>query len=158
MFSSIRNDPARLRKEAEMSSYQNRYFLCTPGPGIDVPVPDDVHVRLQAWGGNWATNRMDVENDLRGQTRRNNRDRTVEGGSDYHSFAAAPQQALFPKRSDPFVEESRASMPAWMFRGVEIPRWEEPWINPQSLSAIEKPFPANVDTKRMARDAFQSQQ
>ena len=95
MFSSIRNDPVRLRKEAEMSSYQNRYFLCTPGPGVDVPVPDDVHVRLQAWGGNWATNRMDVENDLRGQTRRNNRDRTVEGGSDYRGSdaAVAPQQA-----------------------------------------------------------------
>jgi hypothetical protein len=152
MFSSIRNDPARLRKEAEMSSYTSRYHLCTPGPGIDAPIPDDVHVGLQSWAGNWAGNRIDLESDLHGQTRRINRDRL--GTSEYTSYAIPIQSAVTYRRENPFVEETRASHPAWMYRGIEIPRWEEPWINPQSLGAIEKPFRDNISTKTLDRDSF----
>ena len=155
MFSSIRNDPARLRKEADMSSYTSRYHLCTPGPGIDAPIPDDVHVGLQLWAGNWAGNRIDLESDLHGQTRVLNRDHL--NGAEYQTHATAIQRTQTYHRENPFVEETRASHPAWMFRGVEIPRWEEPWLNPQALSVLEKPFQTNIQSKMLDRDAYMRQ-
>ena len=152
MFSSIRNDLGRLRKEAEMSSYTSRYHLCTPGPGIDAPIPDDVHVGLQSWAGNWAGNRIDLESDLHGQTRVLNRDHL--NGAEYQAHATVLQPAVRYTRENPFVEETRASHPVWMYRGVEIPRWEEPWINPQALNAIERPFSTNIQSKQLDRDAY----
>ena len=173
MFSSIRNDPGRLRKEAEMSSYTSRYHLCMPGPGIDAPIPDDIHVGLQTWAGNWASNRIDLESDLHGQTRVMSRDHLNQ--DEYRTHATAIQlrggdslpkedpthslwqHAVRYTRANPFVEESRASHPAWMFRGVEIPRWVEPWLNPQALSVLEKPFETNIQTKMLDRDAYMRQ-
>lgn len=152
MIASIRNDPGRLRKEAEMSSYTSRYHLCMPGPGIDAPIPDDVHVGLQSWAGNWAKNRIDLESDLHGQTRVLNRDHL--NGAEYQAHATVIEPAVRYTHNTPFVEETRASHPAWMFRGVEIPRWEEPWLNPQALSAIERPFSTNIQSKLLDRDAY----
>jgi hypothetical protein len=89
---------------------------------------------------------------LHGQTRVLNRDHL--NGAEYQTHATAIKHAVRYTRDSPFVEETRSSHPAWMFRGVEIPRWEEPWLNPQALSVLEKPFQTNIQTKMLDKDAY----
>ena len=52
--------------------------------------------------------------------------------------------------SQPFVLESRASHPAWMYRDLEHPVWEEPMVNP--LENLEKPFHDNIQTRILEKD------
>jgi hypothetical protein len=52
----------------------------------------------------------------------------------------------------PFVEESRATHPAWMYRENDRERWEEPWINPQY--GLEKPFHENIPTRILEKDNY----
>ena len=58
---------------------------------------------------------------------------------------------LYPS-NHPFVEESRATHPAWSYRGLEQPRWEQPWLNPQNN--IERPFHCNVQTRILEKNAY----
>jgi hypothetical protein len=50
------------------------------------------------------------------------------------------------------TDESRATLPAWTFRDVEMNRWETPLLNP--LDQLEKPFHHNLNTRVLERDHF----
>ena len=63
----------RLKKQVEESIYSGDYFINTPGPGVDLPYMEDPQIRLQKWGGNLRNNSTNIENDLRGLTRRMNK-------------------------------------------------------------------------------------
>ena len=52
----------------------------------------------------------------------------------------------------PYVEESRASHPAWMYKDLEHPRWENPFLNPQNN--IERPFLYDVQTRIIEKNNF----
>lgn len=52
--------------------------------------------------------------------------------------------------AQPFVEESRASHPAWMYRGCDQTRWETPLIDPQEYVAI--PFAHNIQTRILEKN------
>jgi hypothetical protein len=52
----------------------------------------------------------------------------------------------------PFVEESRASHPAWMYKSLEQDRWEYPILNP--LHGIEKKFNENIQTRILEKDHY----
>jgi hypothetical protein len=64
---------------------------------------------------------------------------------------ANSESVTYPEH-DPFVQESRVSHPAWMYRNVDLDRWEQPWINPQ-LSAM-KPFEDPVSTRILEKDSY----
>ena len=53
---------------------------------------------------------------------------------------------------NPFLEESRATHPAWMYRDLEQSKWETPLLNPQIN--LEKPFTENVQTRILEKDHF----
>ena len=42
--------------------------------------------------------------------------------------------------------------PAWMYRDLEQPRWEQPFLNPQAN--LEKGFHDNIQTRILEKDFF----
>jgi len=150
-LTSIKNDPARVRRELEQSTITGRYLLNVPGPGINVPFQEDPQLRLQIWGANLRTHTLDIENDLRCMSRPLNHD--LLGENNYKTVAPTTTAILYPS-AQPFVEESRASHPAWLYRDLEHSRWENPIINPQRISAIEPAFNWNIQTRILEKDYF----
>lgn len=148
-FTRFHDDPNRIKKQLEESSFAGRYQLNTPGQGIDMPFIEDPHFRLQKWGANMKTNTVNLESDLFGMTRKINRD-FVEL-NDYKQHAVVTNNIAYNDKKS-FVEESRASHPAWMYKDLEQSRWESPLLNP--LNGLEKRFNSNIQTRILEKDNF----
>jgi hypothetical protein len=148
-FTRFHDDPARIRKALEESTYSENYYLNTPGTGINDPLQSDPQIRLQGWGANLHTNGIEIENDFRGLTRKLNRDLPNENEYNIHT---SESNAYIYGTAKPFVDESRATHPAWMFRDKEQTRWEYPLINPQDN--FEKVFPNNIQTRILEKDYY----
>jgi hypothetical protein len=149
MFTRFHDDEFRIKKQLEESTFMGRYQLNTPGNGTQMPFFNDPHIRMQYWGANLTTNTVHLESDLFGLSRKSNRD--LVDANDYKTHAAKTAQITY-SQIDPFVEESRASHPAWMYRDCEQTRWEYPWINPQDNT--ECPFNWNIQTRILEKDHF----
>ena len=134
-FTRFHDDPNRMRKQVDESSFPGKYALNTPGPGDKMPFMEDPQMRIQKWGANLMTNTVNIESDLRGMTRKLNRD--VLNLNDYKKSEVEGKLVSYPV-AESFVDESRATHPAWMFRDLEQPRWEQPFLNPQAN--LEKKF------------------
>ena len=148
-FTRFHDDPYRIRKQIEESSFTGRDMLNTPGQGIDLPFIEDPQMRLQKWGANLRNNTVNLESDLLGLTRPLNRDLL---GLNEYTQNAVPTSSVSYKNVDPFVNESRASHPAWMYKDLEHSRWESPHLNP--LNGLEKGFNENVHTRILEKDNF----
>jgi len=148
-FTRFHDDPARIKKQLQISSYQERYFLDTPGQGMDLPFMEDPQIRLQGWGANLSTNTVNLESDLLGLTRKSNRD--YVGVNDHNQHAVYTNKINY-RNEQPFIEESRVSHPAWMYKDLEQSRWEEPFLNP--LNGLEKNFHENIQTRILEKDYF----
>lgn len=148
-FTRFHDDPHRIKKQLEETSFTGRYMLNTPGPGMDLPFMEDPHLRLQKWGANLQTNTVNLESDLIGLTRRNNRD-NIDLNQYTQSKASSSQQTY--RAQQPMVEESRASHPAWVYKDLEQNRWEQPFLNP--LNGLDKQFPNNIQSRIIEKDNF----
>jgi len=146
-FTRFHDDPNRIKKQLEQSTYSGIYRLTTPGQGMDLPYSDEPQMRLQGWGANFSNNMVNLESDLRGLTRTLNRDLIKE--NDYKTKEVIPERSYY-RNTQPFVEESRASHPAWMYKDLEQTRWENPIINP--LDGLEKPFTFDIQTRIIEKD------
>ena len=149
-FTRFHDDPHRIRKQAQDSSFMGRYMLDTPGQGVDLPFMEDPQLRLQGWGANLRHNAIHLESDLLGLTRPLNRD-LVDVNNYKTRSVSAPIERTY-RNAAPFVEESRASHPAWMYKDLEQSRWEHPFLNPQN--GIEKTFHDNIQTRILEKDYF----
>jgi hypothetical protein len=149
-FTRFHDDPARIKKSLEETTFIGRYQLNTPGPGDINPFWEDPNIRLQQWGANLHSNTVELESDFRGLTRRLNRDLIIE--NDYLKNGVNAPIIQNYGISQPFVEESRSTHPAWMYRENVSERWEEPWINPQY--GLEKPFQDNIQTRLLEKDNY----
>lgn len=150
MFTRFNYDDARTQKALEQSTYSGRYMLNTPGQGVNLPFQEDAQVRMQTWGANLSNNAINVESDLRGLTRRLNRDNLEMNR--YDGPAAVQYAPMSFPSADPFVNESRATHPAFLYRTVEMNRWEMPIHNPQSN--LEKGFHDNIQTRMLEKDNY----
>lgn len=148
-FTRFHDDATRINKQNEMMSYAIRYQLNRPGNGLDLPLQEDPNIRLQYWGANMRDNGINIESDLRGMTRKLNRD--LVNVNDYSKHSAS-SYAYNYSTAQPFVEESRASHPAWMYKDLEHSRWETPFLNP--LNGIEPEFARNINTRIIEKDNF----
>jgi hypothetical protein len=148
-FTRFHDDPSRIKKQSEELSFQGRYFLNTPGQGMDLPFEEDPHLRLQGWGANLHTNVVGLESDLYGLTRPLNRDLLTKNNYMNTKVKASAKKY---RNANPKTEESRASHPSWMYRGIEQPRWETPYLNPQN--SLEKQFSHNIQTRILEKDNF----
>ena len=148
-FTRFHDDPNRIKKQIAESSFTGRYMLNVPGQGADLPFIEDPHIRLQHWGANLRNDTVNLESDLRGMTRRLNRDNSDL--NEYKHFAKEPSSVTY-KKAEPFVQETRASHPAWTYKDLEQTRWEHPWINPQDN--FEQKFPWNLQTRILEKDNY----
>lgn len=145
-FTRFHDDKYRVQKQVEESIYSGDYFINTPGPGVNLPYMEDPQLRLQKWGGNLRNNSTNIENDLKGLTRRMNKDELT-----YEYKKTEPVSSLmnYPSQS-PIVDESRATHPAWMYKDLEQKRWEQPFLNPQNN--WKKPFDDNLHSRILEKD------
>jgi hypothetical protein len=141
-FTRFHDDPNRIYKQLQQTTYTGIYQLNAPGPGLNLPFSEESQLRLQRWGANFDSKMISQENDLRGQTRHLNKD--YIDMNDYKKYEQLPSTPNYSNQS-PYVEESRASHPAWMYKDLEHPRWETPFLNPQNN--IERPFLHGVQTR-----------
>jgi hypothetical protein len=148
-FTRFHDDPNRIKKQIMESSFSGRYMLNTPGQGTDLPFIEDPHIRLQHWGANLRNDTVNLESDLRGMTRRLNRDN--QEMNEYKKQSNEPRQVSY-KNAEPFVQETRASHPAWMYKDLEQTRWEAPFLNPSN--GLEKDFQHNIQTRILEKDNF----
>ena len=146
-FTRFHDDPHRIQKQYEESSFAGRYMLNVPGPGEELPFFEDTQVRLQRWGANLQENTIALEDDLRGLTRPLNRD--LSDLNDYSKKSVYSARKYYQSKQ-PFVQESRASHPAWMYKDLEQTRWETPLLNP--LNGLEKGFHHNIQTRILEKD------
>ena len=146
-FTRFNYDDARTRRIIEESTFEGRYMLNTPGPGVGLPFYEDPQLRLQKWGANLSTeNSIDVESKLMGLNYPFGKDNLGKS-----SQIPSSQFKHYPS-SQPMVEESRASHPAWTYKSLEQSRWEEPFLNPQAN--LEKGFHENIQTRILEKDYF----
>ncbi len=148
-FTRFHDDDLRIEKQLEQQTIVGRYQLDVPGQGASMPFQDDTQLRMQKWGANLQTNSINLESDLMGLTRRIGRDDVNE--QDYKTHSVNTQTINYPK-TNPYIEESRATHPAWTYRDLEHPIWEEPIVNPQSN--LEKPFHDNIQTRILEKDYY----
>jgi hypothetical protein len=148
-FTRFHDDPSRIYKQAQISSFSGRYFLDTPGQGMDLPFSEDPNIRLQCWGANLRNNTVNLESDLLGLSRKCNRDYV---GVNEHQNNAVNTSPNMYRSEQPFVEESRTTHPAWMYKDLEQNRWESPKLNP--LNGIEKGFNENIQSRILEKDYF----
>lgn len=147
-FTRFHDDKYRVQKQVEESIYAGDYFINAPGPGVNLPYMEDPQLRLQKWGGNLRNNSTNIENDLKGLTRRMNKDELT-----YEYKKTEPVSSLmnYPSQS-PIVDESRATHPAWMYKDLEQKRWEHPLINPQKQYNFDLPFKNNLHSRILEKD------
>ena len=147
-FTRFHDDEVRIQKQLEQQTFIGRYQLDVPGMGSSMPFQDDAQLRLQQWGANLRTNTVNLESDLMGITRPLNRDDVNE-----NNYVGKVESSAIPYSSQqPYVQESRASHPAWMYRDLEHPIWEQPIVNPQAN--LEKPFHDNIQTRILEKDYY----
>ena len=148
-FTRFHDDPHRIRRQVEISSFAGRYMLDTPGQGVDLPFVEDPQIRLQGWGANLQTNTVNLESDLRGLTRPLNHDLSIINNYRVNAVYSRP---VSYRSEESFIQESRASHPAWMYKDLEQTRWEMPFLNPQS--GLEKVFHDNIQTRILEKDNY----
>ena len=150
-FTRFHDDPARIRKQLEESTFAEQYYLNTPGNGVDMMFQLDPHLRLQGWGANLHTNAIRLESDFRGLTRRLNHDLIDENNYVTNSVKTV---ANTYSNANPITDETRAIYPAWALRGLEQSRWGYPLTYPQDCAEV--PFLTNIQTRHLERENYQS--
>lgn len=146
-FTRFHDDPSRIQKGLEQSTFSGRYALDTPGPGTHMPFMADSQIRMQRWGANMWSDSTNLESEFRGLGRPLNHDVRTYQVTTIHKGAP-----LNYATSNTHVEESRASHPAWIFRDLEQTRWEAPFINPQAHAML--PFEEPIQSRILAKDHF----
>ncbi len=147
-FTRYHDDPCRIEKGLQQSTFAGRYMLDTPGPGIQMPFVEDPQLRLQRWGANMWSDSTNLESDLRGLGRPLNHGTQTYQDSRLHRG----YQISFPSHGAAVTDESRATHPAWTYRELEHDRWETPLLDPQATVFL--PFDDRVSTRILAKDQF----
>lgn len=133
------HDSARINKQLQESTGLFRYQLDAPGPGVDTPFFEDPQIRIQKWGANLGNNTTDLESDLRGINRK-----LTRAAVEYQSLTPSSYTKSYGTQSA-FVDETRATLPAWTLRDLEHPRWTTSFHDVQSK--IEVPFKNQESTR-----------
>lgn len=146
-FTRFHDDPCRITKQLQESTAPGKWNINTPGNGLDPGFMEDPQLRLQKWGANTRTNIIDVQSDLMGLTRNLNRD--CVRNNMYEQYEAQSEKMNF-KSHKPFVDETRATHPAWMYRDLEQTKYAILPLDPQEHVCM--PFQNNLDTRILEKD------
>ena len=145
-FTRFSSDKDVIQKKLCESTFSGIYHLNTPGNGLNVPYIDDTHIRLQKWGANLHERSFNVENELRGATRKLSSDYQVYNKKPIESYSKSYDSVSFK------VDESRESCPAWLFRDMTQHRPHILDKNPQYNLFLS--FENNQSTRMLEKDYY----
>ena len=148
-FTRFHDDPCRIEKQLQESTGLGKYMLNVPGNGSKPQYMEDPFIRMQKWGGNLQTNTINLESDLRGLTRKINRDDIKINSYTKHSVRS--NKVSYPSQA-PTTDQSRVTHPAWQFRDLEQVNWMTLPLDPQENICI--PFTNNLSTRILEKDNF----
>jgi len=148
-FTRFHDDPCRIEKQLEETTGPGRYMLSVPGNGVKPCFMEDPYIRMQKWGANLRTNTINLESELIGLGRNLNKDCTKE--NNYKNHEVKNNKIEYPS-CIPFIEQTRATNPAWTARDLEQVNWEILPLDPQENVCI--PFQNNLNTRLLERDNF----
>jgi len=148
-FTRYNYDDLRTKKILQESTGLCRYMLNVPGQGNNPCYMEDPHIRMEKWGANLMKNSINLESDLRGLTRKINRD--LIGVNEHASKPSQSKQPKYPV-SEVSTDQSRATHPAWMMKDLEQSNWNYLHDNPQEHVNI--PFNNNLSTRILEKDHF----
>jgi hypothetical protein len=143
-FTRTNNDEARTIKRLQQSTDVGRWILNVPGNGIDMPLMEDPHIRIQKWGANLHTNAINLESNLQG--------RHAILGPDLIQPRIASSAIHYPKSRDLTTDQSRATLPAFTFR-------ESTRNNPHILLSNPQDHVYNkvpINTRIVAKSEYES--
>lgn len=145
-FTRFHDDPARIQKKLHEMTAIGKYIMNVPGNGSQMNFVEDPHIRLEKWGANLSKNAIDIESDLRGQTRGLQRD-CVQ-----YQETSATNNVTYYGTTSSYVEQSRSIAPAWELRDVEQQRYTDLPFDPQAHVVI--PFNNNLQTRMLEKDYY----
>ena len=145
------DDSARIKKKLQEMTGVSQYQLNAPGPGVETPFFEDPQLRLQRWGANLRSNTTNLESDLIGIGRKLTKQTTDV------KYGVSTSTTDYGSRSA-FIDETRASNPAWTIRDLEHTRWMQIANTPVPALAggiagtptpVNMPFMTNESTRLM---------
>ena len=148
-FTRLYDDPCRIKKNIQESTGPGRYTLNVPGTGMKPYFTEDPYMRLEKWGSNLMTNSINLESDLKGLTRKLNRDNI--NINDYKSKALKGNKINYPNKTA-ITDQSRVTHPAWTTKDLEQVNWWFLPLDPQKNTCL--PFQNNLSTRILEKDYY----
>jgi hypothetical protein len=148
-FTRFHDDPYRINSQLKQSTGSGRYNINVPGNGDKPYYTEDPFIRMQKWGGNLMTNTINLESDLFGLTRKNNRDNTKT--NDYMSQSVIANKVEYPTLN-PTTDQSRTTHPAWRYKDLEQFRLDYLPLDPQENVCMS--FNNNISTRIVEKNNF----
>ena len=170
-FTRFHDDPCRIQKYLEESTNVGNYHVNVPGQGVNLSFYNDPYLKIQKWGANLSKNHIDLENDLRGQTRLLNND--LLNNNEYNSYVeknSLYNKNFYSTNNEEITHQSRVTHPAWKYREInylnhkiegdyckgnfcEVPNnFNYLFMNPQENICI--PFQNNVSSRILQKDYY----
>ena len=153
-FTRFNYDECRTEKLLQESTGPGRYILNTPGWGENPQFFNDPQIRMQKWGGNLRHvpdgGAIDIDSDLMGLTRKLSKD--IPKKKYPNKAIVRSQKVTYPINNDTFVDESRATHPAWMYKDLEQDHRYYLPLDPQENVMIG--FQNNLNTRLLERDSY----
>lgn len=149
MFTRIHDDAGRIQDQVNRSTGPGRWVLNVPGNGATPDYMADPHIRLQKWGGNTRTNRVDLESYLLGVNKKLCRNAYSDA-----TYLPDTSPIEAPVNTTFYTEQPRAVNPAFLIR--DVPSREFPYLgfNPQAHVPFERQLPIMMDTRRHIQKAY----
>ena len=150
-FTRFHDDDARIIKQLQQQTDQERWYLDVPGNGDKPCFMLDPQIIPQKWGGNLWTHSTDIQSSLLGINIQLNRDCINQDKYKRQTTYAYPID--YPV-CDTFLttEQSRAIMPAWTAR--DLPQ-NHAYILPNDPQAnTEMKFQHHASTRITEKDNF----
>ena len=149
-FTRFHDDEARIIKQLQQQTDQERWYLDTPGSGDKPCFMLDPHIIPQKWGGNLWTHSIDIQSSLLGIDKQLNRDCIDK--EKYKRQTVYPSPIDYPVCDTLTTEQSRAIMPAWTARDLQQNHAYILPNNPQLHTVM--PFKNYTSTRILEKDNF----
>ena len=104
---------------------------------------EDPHYRLEHWAGNLGNNAINLESDLRGLTRKLNRDEIQKNTHIPNGIKMEPRPMAGLNNTT--TDQTRVTHPTWWSRDVKQQRNEHLFYDPQEY--LESEFVSNVSSR-----------
>ena len=146
-FTRGHDDTARIRCALAATASAYDYMTDVPGTGHTPPYVNDPHIRMQKWGANLRSGCSDIESGLRTLGLPLTRDCT----NNLKSFAQG--LPLSYESSGQWTDETRATHPAWKYRGLDGCRSDYLFVDPQRNAEASRWV--STSSRDEARQAFE---